>query len=248
MINNSNPLPFKMSYNIDIPSYLQETYWWAYIHPKAVKFFEHQWLVNLILLGNFACLRDTVLDEIGETVHGNVLQVACVYGDFSSRLAQRLMSEAHLDIVDVVPIQLSNTYHKIKQYHNVTLCHQNSTALSFTDGHYDNVVVFFLLHEQPIEVRKQTIREALRVTKPGGKLIFVDYHRPGYFNPFRYLILPILHLLEPFALDLWKQEIISWLPEEQQAAEIHKETWFGGLYQKVVITPLPCRNYPEEDK
>ena len=26
-----------------IPTYLQETYWWAYVHPNAVSVFERQW-------------------------------------------------------------------------------------------------------------------------------------------------------------------------------------------------------------
>ena len=34
-----------------VPQYLQETYWWAYVHPRAVQVFERQWLVNLILWG-----------------------------------------------------------------------------------------------------------------------------------------------------------------------------------------------------
>ncbi len=48
-----------------IPFYLSETYWWAYIHPQAVNIFERQWLVNLILWGNFARLRDAALAELG---------------------------------------------------------------------------------------------------------------------------------------------------------------------------------------
>ena len=36
-----------------VPAYLEETYWWAYVHPNAVSLFERQWLVNLILWGNF---------------------------------------------------------------------------------------------------------------------------------------------------------------------------------------------------
>ena len=48
-----------------IPEYLQRYYWWAYIHPNAVRLFERQWLVNAILLGNLARLRDAVLDELG---------------------------------------------------------------------------------------------------------------------------------------------------------------------------------------
>ena len=33
-----------------IPDYLQDTYWWAYLHPNSFWFFEREWVVNLILL------------------------------------------------------------------------------------------------------------------------------------------------------------------------------------------------------
>ncbi|MGE5617140.1 MAG: methyltransferase, partial [Bacillota bacterium] len=72
-----------MSEAAAIPAYLEETYWWAYVHPKAVKFFERQWLVNLILWGNFAKLRDAALETLGDNLSGKSLQVACVYGDFT---------------------------------------------------------------------------------------------------------------------------------------------------------------------
>src|SRR5215468_3280098 len=91
-----------------VPDYLHETYWWAYVHPKAVRFFERQWLVNLILWGNFTKLRDAALAEFGDTLPGKTLQVACVYGDFTPRLAARLEGDATLDVVDVLPIQLAN--------------------------------------------------------------------------------------------------------------------------------------------
>ena len=78
----------------DIPDYLRQTYWWAYLHPRAVRIFEHQWIVNLILWGNFARLRDSALDELGPemgaAITGRTLQVACVYGDFTPKLAERL--------------------------------------------------------------------------------------------------------------------------------------------------------------
>jgi hypothetical protein len=59
-----------------IPHYLTETYWWAYVHPGAVRVFERQWLVNLILWGNFSLLRDAALEELGSVVQGRTLQVA----------------------------------------------------------------------------------------------------------------------------------------------------------------------------
>src|SRR5215813_3062630 len=49
--------------SLPVPSYLQEIYWWAYVHPWAVRVFEREWLVNLILLGNYARLRDAALAE-----------------------------------------------------------------------------------------------------------------------------------------------------------------------------------------
>lgn len=222
---------------VPLPEYLQQTYWWAYLHPTAVRLFERQWLVNLILWGNFARLRDLALDEMGTTISGNNLQVACVYGNLTERLAQRLEPTAHLDVVDVAPVQLENLKTKLGgDTPQITLYHQDATHLQFADASYDRVLLFFLLHEQPEDVRAQTIAQAMRVVKPGGKVVFVDYHRPTRINPFRYIMVPILTTLEPFAMDLWRKEIVEWLPEWVHPTTVHKETYFGGLYQKVVIT------------
>jgi ubiquinone/menaquinone biosynthesis C-methylase UbiE len=221
---------------ISIPEYLQKTYWWAYLHPNAVRFFERQWLVNLILFGNFARLRDAALDALGSSLDGRSLQIACVYGDFTSRLAARLAPEGTLDVIDILPIQLGNLRGKLPAAAPVTLHQRNSTALGFADASYDQAALFFLLHEQPEKVRIQTLREALRVLRPGGKLVIVDYHRPGWLHPLRYLFRPVLQFLEPFALDLWRHPLETWLPDGVQADRIERHHYFGGLYQMMVIT------------
>jgi ubiquinone/menaquinone biosynthesis C-methylase UbiE len=212
-----------------LPKYLTDTYWWAYVHPNAVWFFERQWLVNLILWGNFYKLRDIALAEFKNP--STVLQVACVYGDFTEKLAKN-HPNSEIHVIDVAQIQLKNLEKKISGFENVVLSQQDSSCLEFPDGSFDNVIVFFLLHEMPENVRKGTIEQAIRVLKPGGKAVFVDYHKPTWVNPFRYVMIPILKYLEPFALDLWKTEIRTWIP---QVSEIKKETYFGGLYQKVIV-------------
>lgn len=223
-----------------IPAYLQNTYWWAYLHPRAVRIFERQWLVNLILWGNFARLRDAALAALGAVIHGRVLQVACVYGDFTEHLLRRLGPTGHLDVIDVAPIQLRNLQAKLQgsgsDTRRVTALLQDSSRLQFADGSHDAVVLFFLLHEQPAEVRRKTIAEALRVTKPGGKLVFVDYHQPSAWSPFRYLMVPVLTWLEPFAMDVWRHPIADWLPAGATVARLEKQTYFAGLYQRVVVT------------
>jgi ubiquinone/menaquinone biosynthesis C-methylase UbiE len=220
---------------VALPKYLEQTYWWAYLHPRGVSFFEHQWLVNLILWGNYVTLRDAVFAELKGLRGGKVLQVACVYGDFTVKLAQQLDPGTRLDVVDVAPVQLENLRKKIGTRSAVALHHQDSANLAFADQSYDCVVVFFLLHEQPAHARARTIEEALRVTRRGGKIVFVDYHQPAWLNPFRYIMLPVLQMLEPYALDMWFTDIARWLPENPKPASVAKHVYFGGLYQKVVI-------------
>ena len=219
-----------------IPEYLQDTYWWAYLHPKALHFFEREWVVNLILWGNMRKLTRSVLDEMNLAPNSRVLQVACVYGEFSSLLAGHLAGNgSRLDLVDVAPIQLQNAREKLAAHRNVHYHHQDSSSMSLPAASFDQTVVFFLLHEQPEDVRRKTVAEAIRVTRPGGKVIFVDYHGPRRRNPFRYVMKPILTWLEPFAMDLWRQELPAFMPESVRPEQLQSEFYFGGLYQKVVL-------------
>jgi ubiquinone/menaquinone biosynthesis C-methylase UbiE len=220
-----------------IPDYLQDTYWWAYLHPKALHIFEREWVVNLILWGNMRKLTQAVISDMAVRPHSRVLQVACVYGEFSNLLAAHLeRNGSRLELVDVAPIQLMNVREKLAGQRNVEYHHQDSSALSFAAGSFDQTVVFFLLHEQPEAVRRETIAEAIRVTRPGGKVIFVDYHGPRRRNPFRYVMKPVLTWLEPFAMDLWRQELPAFMPATVRPEQLRSEFYFGGLYQKVVLT------------
>ena len=45
----------------------------------------------------------------------------------------------------------------------------------------------------------------------------------------------IFKMLEPFAMDLWRTEIAEWVLKDVQLNSIGKTTYFGGLYQKVVM-------------
>jgi ubiquinone/menaquinone biosynthesis C-methylase UbiE len=220
---------------VPIPAYLEDTYWWAYVRPYAIDFFDHEWIVNLILLGNMAMLRDKALNALGSPIAGRTLQIASVYGDFAPRLAGRIAEGGSLDIIDVVPAQLENLHRKLPSSAPVRLIQCDSSALKASDEAYDQAVMFFLLHEMPANVRERTLSEALRVLKPGGKLVIVDFHKPSPFSILLYLYPLMFKLLEPFALDIWRERIQDWFPKGFTPTEMTKETMFGGLYQKLVI-------------
>jgi ubiquinone/menaquinone biosynthesis C-methylase UbiE len=221
---------------LKVPAYLEAVYWWAYVHPKAVNLFEREWLVNAILFGNYARLRDHALDALGSQIHGHTLQVACVYGNLSQRLLGRLDAEARLEVVDILPIQLKNLQAKLPADDRVTLTQSDSSLLPHADASVDQALLFFLLHEQPEAVRRGTLAEAMRVVKPGGRIVIVDYHRPLRWHPLRPLMSTIFRKLEPYANDLWRNEVESFLPEGVKPAAMQKRTWFGGLYQQLVWT------------
>jgi ubiquinone/menaquinone biosynthesis C-methylase UbiE len=218
-----------------VPSYLSKTYWWAYVHPNAVKTFERDWLVNLILFGNYARLRDAAVADLGEPIRGRVLQLACVYGDLTRRIVGHLDAEAQLDVVDILPIQLANLAQKVPKDPRVAFLQGDSTALACPDASYDQVLLFFLLHEQPEAARRATLAEALRVVRPGGRIVIVDYHPPRRWNPLRWLMRVVFATLEPYAIDLWRQPLDAFLPASPTVEIRDRRTYFFGLYQKIVL-------------
>jgi len=166
-------------------------------------------------------------------LQGRTLQIACVYGDFTQCLAAKLTPQASLDVVDVLPVQLYNLSQKILKHHAINLLHGDSSELQIASDSYEQVLLFFLLHEQPENVRLKTLNEALRVLKLGGKLVIVDYHKPKVWHPLRWVMWPILYFLEPFALDLWQRDLSHWLPANATIQQ--KRTWTSGLYQLLII-------------
>jgi ubiquinone/menaquinone biosynthesis C-methylase UbiE len=216
-----------------VPDYLSQTYWWAYVHPSAVRLFERRWLVNLILFGNLRRLAEAAMAALGGALPGRTLQVGCVYGDLTARVAERVCAGGRLEVADVLPVQLENLARKLGPGAPVRLVHGDSTRLPLASASYDRALLFFLLHEQPEHARRATVAEALRLVKPGGLLAIVDYHRPRRWHPLYWPMVAILRLLEPYALDLWRDDIERWLPPVKR---IEKATLFGGLYQVVRIT------------
>ena len=97
-----------------VPDYVMRHYWWAYVHPRGVKIFDRGWLVNLILLGNYKRLVRAALAELDTAPLGRILQLACVYGNLTPKLAKRAGEMGGtLDVIDVLSIQLRNLKWKL---------------------------------------------------------------------------------------------------------------------------------------
>ncbi len=225
--SHSSPAP-------PIPDYLERTYYWAYLNPRNVRLLDRPLVVSTILWGNFGRLLRALLSELkpGQTV----LQPACVYGNFSASLAGFLGPQGCLDVFDVAPIQVERCRRKLAGFPQATV--RLSDAVDLGGRSYDAVCCFFLLHELPDGTKRQVVDALLTSVAPGGKAVFVDYHRPHPAHPLKPLTGLIFDLLEPFAKGLWKHEIRS-CARDAQGFTWSKQTYFGGLFQKVVARRAP---------
>lgn len=71
----------------------------------------------------------------------------------------------------------------------------DATALPAEDASFDAACVSFALHEMPATVRERVVAEMVRVTRPGGTIIVVDYGLPGS-RWWRAIVERFVHLYE----------------------------------------------------
>jgi SAM-dependent methyltransferase len=216
-----------------VPDYLSRVYTWAYLTPAYSRYLDTSFVVSAILWGNANRLMRAGFSEFepGQTV----LQPACVYGDFSNRLAKVLGPKGALHVTDVAPNQIEACRSKLADHPSAHIA--LADAAEPRDRSYDGVCCFFLLHEVPEDYKARIVRHLLDATRPGGKAVFVDYHGPHWAHPLRPIMIAVWRLLEPFALALSEHEIRDYAPDDLVAEFTWtKRTFFGGLYQKVVAT------------
>lgn len=221
-----------------IPEYLARHYWWAYLHPLGVRFFDHHFIINLILFGQYRAILDEVMRRYANTRGERTLQLTCAYGALTPTLAQAHNTH-ELHLMDVAAIQLHAAQQKIRNInHTVSYARINAEALAYADNSFDTIIIFFLLHEMPEEARQRALGEALRVLKPAGTLLIAEYgeNRGKHFlhrtAPLRWLS----EKLEPFLHDFWHSDLEAQLlaagrqhGKSLQAAVA--SLLFGGFYR-----------------
>ena len=212
-----------------VPGYLKDTYSWAYLQPTIVRLLDRPLVVSTILWGNYRRLLRAALAELrpGQRVY----QPACVYGDFSLEVARALGPQGQLDVADVVPLQVENCRRKLSGFGNAAV--QLWDAGDQRRKAYDVVCCFFLLHEMPEAYKRRVIEALLLGVRPGGKVVFVDYHKPHRAHPLKWVMSLVFDTLEPFAKELWSNEIAGYSNQSEKFAW-SKQTYFGGLYQKTI--------------
>lgn len=216
-----------------VPAYMTEVYDWAYVDPSWVRALDRNWVVRVLLFLNDQRLMRAYLDEITEGMR--VWQLAHVYGDLVTRAARKVGGRGAFHLTDVTPIQIEHGTRKLAGMEWTKVIRSDAAVFSGEQGkEYDLICSFFLLHEVPDAKKTEIVDNMLGKLRPGKKIIFVDYHDPKKWQPVRYILKVVNHYLEPFANALWTHEIQHFATRADQFSW-RKKTFFGGVYQCVVV-------------
>lgn len=127
-----------------------------------------------------------------------VLDVACGTGDFSIAIA-KAVRKGEVIGVDISKEMLEVMRQKVLKNKLESIISQEAgdgEALRFPDGSFDRVVNAFGIRN--FENREKGLREALRVLKPGGRLVILELSRPQnriirwFYDLYFLHILPII--------------------------------------------------------
>ena len=216
----------------NIPLYIKNIYSWLYLKPFVYSVFDNPIILNILTLGYHRTLSEELKKEI--TPHSHVLQIGVTLGSQIEKTYQALGAFGSYTIVDIIPKILDACREKhLERRLNLVYADASKTI----KGEYDTIICYMLLHELPPITKNKILKNISKALKTNGKIIFIDYHLPSAFNPLKYFIRATNRLYQPFAEILWKKSIKEIMPNAEQFSW-SKQTYFGGIYQKVVATKL----------
>ncbi len=119
-------------------------------------------------------LRDKTVDFTNAGISSKILDVATGTGKQAFAFAKRGYDVTGIDLSEAM-LKVAN---KKNKYENAKFVQADATNLPFKDGSFDISCVSFALHDMPLTIRGKVLKEMVRVTKPKGIIIIVDYALP----------------------------------------------------------------------
>ncbi len=119
-------------------------------------------------------VRKQVVDFASAKIGAKVLDVATGTGKQAVAFARRSYDVTAIDISDdMLRIAL-----KKNKYPNLNFIPADATMLPFESSKFDVSTISFALHDMPATIREKVLKEMVRVTKPTGLIVIVDYALP----------------------------------------------------------------------
>jgi ubiquinone/menaquinone biosynthesis C-methylase UbiE len=137
-------------------------------------------LTGALFMGKEAQLRQATLDLAGLQPGDSLLEVGCGTGTLTLAAKARLGAESQVIGIDVAEDMLAAARRKASQAGlEITFQAGRIEQIPFPDGRFQVVLASLMIHHIPDPADKQRgFNEILRVLKPGGRLLIVDFEPP----------------------------------------------------------------------
>ena len=157
-------------------------------------------LMNDLMSGGIHRIWKRFTIEVSAVRPGNrVLDVAGGTGDLSARFSELVGSEGQVVLADINDSMLQVGRDRLidRGYHsNIDYVQANAESLPFPDRHFDIVSIAFGLRN--ITDKDAALASMLRVLKPGGRLLVLEFSKPGSellsraYDTYSFKVLPLL--------------------------------------------------------
>ena len=163
-----------------LPRYYRRTFHWqtdGWLSDRSARLYDGS--VEFLFGGMADTMRRMILPPVVEALREaqserpRVVDLACGTGRFLLQLS-KAVPQASLCGVDLSPFYLDHARKLLSDHRDISFLRENVESVPLADGTADCVTSVFLFHELPKPVRRNVAREALRLLKPGGRLVVMD--------------------------------------------------------------------------
>lgn len=165
----------------------------AIIHQAA----GYDMLLWLLTLGRERRFRRTMLSFADPRAGESVLDVGCGTGALAMAAKELVGADGSVSGVDASPEMIRRARMKAARAGlAIEFQEASADALPFADERFDAVLSTVMLHHLPKAVRAAAVAEMRRVTRPGGRVLLIDFagsrngrgpllhfHRHGHVEP-----------------------------------------------------------------
>ena len=201
-------------------------------------------LMNDLMSGGLHRLwKRVAIESIAIRPSMQVLDLASGTGDLARAIARRTGSEGHVTAADINDQMLRVGRDRCINYgelKGLSWCQCDAEVLPYPEHSFDRVTIGFGLRN--ITSKETALKEILRVLKPGGKVLILEFSKPisqvlmQVYDVYSFSFLPLMGLVIAGDKKSYEYlaESIRKHPDQQTLVEMMKDTGFNSVsYQNL---------------
>lgn len=194
---------------------------------------------DVLSLGNDRFWRVATTRAVAPRAGQRILDLAAGTGASSVSFAR---SGAHVVAADFSPGMIAEGQRKHAGIPNLEFRQADATDLPFGDDEFDTVTMSFGLRN--VHEPKKALRELLRVTKPGGRLVVCEFSHPpsrafaGLYRFYNDRVLPVVARTmssNAEAYDYLNESIRDWPDQARLSSWIRDAGWTDVAYRNLSL-------------